>query len=292
MKTTLLTLAICLGSIIGVAQDLVSFKDENGKFGYKNKEGKVVIQSQYNSVQEFKSNDYAIADGYLIDKTGKTILSANDIAERNKMTGHIRLIAEAGNNELWITVTGEMNSNGKYAKIDKTGKVVSEWRNGSVSTIGYFNESGYFYKDPERLLVCEYMLNLTNNNFDIYYQIMHINGDIISEKYTYFEQACDGYVVSKEKWNTYDEKTGTKLSKKYSNLAKNYKKISFFDFSGKCFKVDRNFKLIKDIPDNFKDSSGPNITFGINQDSTKIESTRSSLGTGSSIRCSEILFQK
>jgi hypothetical protein len=290
MKTTLLIIATCSIRILSLAQDLISFKDQNDKYGYKDKEGKVVIQPQYNSVQEFKSNDYAIADEYLIDKTGKTVLIDKEIMKLNNLSDYVYLVSDAGQNEYWINIKSPMNSNGKHAKIDSTGKLISDQIIGSVSTIGYFNESGYSYKDPERLLICEYVFNSVNNTFDIYYQIMHLNGETISEKYTYFAQECDGYVVSKEKWNTYDQKTGTKLSKKRNNIAKNYENIFYFDFTSKCFKVDRDFKFIEEKSVNFIDNPGPCITFGISQDS-RIESSHSSLGTHRSIRCSEFFFQ-
>jgi hypothetical protein len=288
MKKTLKTFALFLSlfSICGVvlAQDLIPFEDENRKWGYKDNAGKVIIEPKFKNAKEFGTYEYAIADGTLIDKTGKTILTVNDIIEKNKLSSHIYLIAVAGNNEYWINNSAGMNSFGKYAKIDATGKVISEWRNGSVSTIGYKNESGQNYIDSERLLVCDYLFDVTNNSFDISYQIMHINGDIISEKYTYFQQECDGYVVSTEKWNTYDEKTGTKLSKKYSNTAKNYKRVACFDFSGKCIKVDKNFKLVKDLPNYIEEYAGPHIVFGMNIESNEVRSSSSSLVI-SSINC-------
>lgn len=238
MKTTLKTFALLLSlfSIWGcvLAQDLKPFQNENGKWGYKDNAGKVIIEPKFQNTSEFGTYEYAIADGSFIDKTGKAIHT---------------VIAEAGNNEYWINNSTGMNSNGKHAKIDRTGKVISEWRNGSVSTIDYRNESGQLYNDSERLLVCDYLFDVTNNSFVISYQFMNTNGDIISEKYTYFKQECDGYVVSKEKWNTYDEKTGRKLSKKYSGSAKYYDRVSYFDFTGKCIKVDNHFKLVKDLPD-------------------------------------------
>ncbi len=282
-----------LGSVMGLqAQELKLFKAENGNWGYKDNTGKVIIEPKFKNAKEFGTYKYAIADGSIINKMGKTILTVDEIKEKNKLNEHVDLISEAGNEEYWINQRGEINSNGEHTKIDTTGKVISEWRKGSVNNIQYFNDSGFFYKDPERLVVCEYNFNLIGDKFDIYYQIIGINGDTISEKYTYLIQQCDGYALSNEKWNAYDTKTGSKLSKKYSNLAKNYKKVSYFDFSGKCFKVDRDFKFVKDLPDYFMDGNVPNITFGINIESNNIESLRTSLDIGSSIRCTEILFPK
>ena len=268
MKTTLLTFALCLGGLIGFSQDLVSYKDENGKYGYKDKEGKVVIQPKYKEVQEFKSNDYAIADGALIDKMGNTILIDKAIKELNNLSAGVYLVSDAGQNEYWINYKDQMNSNGKHAKIDKTGKLISDWRNGGVSTI-YLG----------RLLVTDYLFEYSNKSFDISYQIINVYGDVLSEKYTFFRQECDGYIVSTEKWNSYDQKSGTKLSKKYNNSAKYYDLVFYFDFTGKCSKVDTNFNFINDLPGfiekPYKEQQSPRISFYMQKDSLEVQGTSS-----------------
>ena len=53
MKTTLLTLTLCLGSFFGFTQDLVSYKDENGKYGYKDSTGNVLVEPKYDDAYDF-----------------------------------------------------------------------------------------------------------------------------------------------------------------------------------------------------------------------------------------------
>ena len=70
LKTTLLTLTLCLSSLIGFSQDLVSYKDENGKYGYKDKEGKVVIPAEFDDVARTFNSDEKLTRVKLNEKYG------------------------------------------------------------------------------------------------------------------------------------------------------------------------------------------------------------------------------
>jgi len=63
MKTTLLTLAICLGSILGLGQELIPFEGENGKFGFKDKAGNEVIAAKYDDVWNFSEGFAVVSMG-------------------------------------------------------------------------------------------------------------------------------------------------------------------------------------------------------------------------------------
>ena len=77
MKTTIITIiTTTLLSLTGFSQNLMPFKGENGKWGYKDKEGHVVIKASYDRAYEF-SEGFGIVQkndlfGY-IDTKGKEI---------------------------------------------------------------------------------------------------------------------------------------------------------------------------------------------------------------------------
>lgn len=110
MKTTLLSLAICLGNIISIAQNLIPFQDENGKWGYKNSSGNEIVQPIYEDVEEFseglggvrKDNKWGF-----IDLMGKIIIPLK--------YQYLMPFSEG---------VASIKLNDKWGCIDKTGKLI------------------------------------------------------------------------------------------------------------------------------------------------------------------------
>ena len=119
MKTTLLTLAICLGSIIGFAQDLDSFKDENGKFGYKDKEGKVVIPAEFDDVARTFNSDEKLTRVKLNEKYGF-------INHEGKRV--IDIIYDDSGSEPDENGVIYLEKNDKYALADQAGNLIIDFK--------------------------------------------------------------------------------------------------------------------------------------------------------------------
>ncbi len=133
MKTTFLTLAICLGSINSYAQDLIPFEDENGKWGYKDKSGKVVVLAIYDEVSYncnngesdfFDDGTMAVCQNYkwgFIKNNGKVIIPL--IYDR---------VFEFKEGVACVGKGGDLDTSGSYARyynskygfIDLNGKTV------------------------------------------------------------------------------------------------------------------------------------------------------------------------
>jgi hypothetical protein len=133
MKTTLLTLAICLGSIIGVAQNLVPFQDERGKWGFKETIGKVVILAIYDEVSYncnngesdfFDNGTMAVCQNYkwgFINNKGKVIIPI--IYDRVfEFKEGIACVSKGGDLDTSRSYASYYNS--KFGFIDMTGKTV------------------------------------------------------------------------------------------------------------------------------------------------------------------------
>lgn len=286
MKTKLLTIiTTTLLSLTGFNQTLIPFKGENGKFGYKDDIGNTIIEPIYAEVEEFGNNEYALTNEGIIDKKGEIVLTKDKIAEVNNLNKSFTLETYANNNLFWVNCSNGWNDNGQYCKIDVTGKIVSELKNGRLFTIGFLNANS-FYDDENRLLVNTYSFDPSSASIDVSYQIISRNGEEISEKYSYINYTCDGYVVSNANWNCYDEKTSIKMSKKYSNMAKYNKIIHFFYLNGTCTKVDQNFKPIEEIENFFDDNENETaIIIGRKDINSDINSSRTVSLTISSRRC-------
>jgi hypothetical protein len=120
MKTTLLTFTLCFYSIISFSQDLVSYKDENGKYGYKDKEGDVVILAQYDDVDWAFDAEQKLARVQLNEKYG----FINHEGKRVIDIIYEYSALEPDENGL-IKVTNDI---GKDALIDQTGKTVLDFK--------------------------------------------------------------------------------------------------------------------------------------------------------------------
>lgn len=79
MKTTLKTTAIAIGMFIATAvqaQQLVAFK-ENGKAGFKDQSGKVIIEPKYSGAEDFSEGLACVSLNDVwgfIDETGKVVI--------------------------------------------------------------------------------------------------------------------------------------------------------------------------------------------------------------------------
>jgi hypothetical protein len=124
MKTTLktFTLLLSLLSIWGglLAQDLKPFKDENGKWGYKDNTGKVIITAIYDNARTYSDDGLARVSkdgkwGY-VDFEGNEVIALKFDSVDPMKNGLARIKQE-----------------GKWGWIDKTGKVIIEAKYDSTS---------------------------------------------------------------------------------------------------------------------------------------------------------------
>jgi len=123
MKTTTLFMAILMlfCTMALHAQDLSLFRDSNGKYGYKNKQGKIIIEPKYDKAFEFSEGLAGIRQngkwGY-IDKKGIEI-----VKPQYSYTGSFQ------NGIAYINIDGKVDGygnvdGGKWGLIDKSGKEI------------------------------------------------------------------------------------------------------------------------------------------------------------------------
>jgi len=196
MKTILTIAFTCFIGITVNAQDLEIYKANDGKYGYKEKTGKVIIPAKYTQCYPFEGNFAVVrsAEGKeaLIDRTGKqTTKYYNDIiqdrgfqyqgrfivADNNKFS----IIDSAGNQiiqkayEMIFEFTEDGNRvrlNGKYGFIDLTGKEVVpckyDWIGEAFyegfAVIKQGDKYGFIDKSGKEIVPCIY--DLANNFSD------------------------------------------------------------------------------------------------------------------------------
>lgn len=123
MKTKIL-FTICLllfGAMVMQAQELTKFKGNNHKYGFKDQNGKVIIEPQYDYAEDFSEGLGAVNIGGgltygntgkwgFIDKTGKVVIPIEfeNVGRKTKFSEGLVFL----------------RSNNKYGAIDKTGKKI------------------------------------------------------------------------------------------------------------------------------------------------------------------------
>jgi hypothetical protein len=117
---------LCFG-LPSIAQSLKSYKDTNGKWGYKNQSGIIVIQPKFEIAGSFSDNGLANVMsnekwGY-IDKSGKFVIQPQ--------------FDDAGSFD--YNGLAVVKLNGKYGYINKTGELVIKPQFGYAS---YFSDNG------------------------------------------------------------------------------------------------------------------------------------------------------
>lgn len=183
----ILTLAlICLIGTTVNAQDLEVFKGDNGKYGYKAKNGEIIIAPKYTICFPFEGN-YAVVRSStkeaLINKTGKVVTKFyEDIVQEKPLIykGLLRVI----DNGMWFIIDtigsqitsktyeginmfyedfASVNINGKRGFIDITGKEVisckydwvEDFREG-FAQIKQGNKKGFIDKTGKEIVPCKY----------------------------------------------------------------------------------------------------------------------------------------
>lgn len=62
-KQTIITLCLILfGAIAAQAQELTPFKDANGKYGYKDKSGKIIVKPKYDVAEDYGQEGLAVVN--------------------------------------------------------------------------------------------------------------------------------------------------------------------------------------------------------------------------------------
>jgi hypothetical protein len=129
MKTTLktFTLFLSLFSIWGgvLAQELDSFKGENGKMGFKDKNGKVIVEPKYDGTWKFSEGLAMVllnSKYGFIDTTGKEVIPPKYDDGKSFKNG----FAVVGKGQLGKGTMFKFN--GFYALIDKSGKEVTAFK--------------------------------------------------------------------------------------------------------------------------------------------------------------------
>lgn len=116
MKTIITTIAIAICMFIASAtqaQQLVAF-EENGKYGFKDQNDKIVIASKYNGAEEFSEGLASVSfnDKWgFIDKTGKVAIP-------------FKYNSGYGTGSKFSEGLASVNLNDKWGYIDKTGRTI------------------------------------------------------------------------------------------------------------------------------------------------------------------------
>lgn len=146
MKRILITLAISLIAIVvfescagstgeadgKVEEDVLFLINEDGKFGYVNREGKIVIAPQFIDAQVFSEGLACVWVGNLedgkygyIDKSGKIVINPQ-FAEANEFSEGMALVRMVGRSLLVPSKEGDCENNWRWRFIDKTGEFVGD----------------------------------------------------------------------------------------------------------------------------------------------------------------------
>jgi len=134
-------------------QDLVLHKDNTGKLGFADKQGKVVISCKYETAFEFDGNlAFVRLDKKwgMIDKTGKTV-----VPHKYDMLG---LAIRNGGLQVFCDGFARVQLNGKWGYLDKTGSEVisciydeaGDFSNG-IATVKLNDESFKIDKSGKRV---------------------------------------------------------------------------------------------------------------------------------------------
>lgn len=118
MLSCVLAMSFSLFVCSAYTQSLVAFKDASGKYGFKNKSGKIVVPAKYDIVGVEMSEDFQFSEGFIsvklngkwgfMDSTGKEIA-----APKYDEVGFFR------------SGYAEVKKNGKYGFINTAGKEVT-----------------------------------------------------------------------------------------------------------------------------------------------------------------------
>ncbi len=112
LKLTIVAICVCIATAVQ-AQQLVAFK-EDGKFGFKDEKGKVIIAPKYSGAEDFSEGLACVSlnDAWgFIDETGKVVIP-------------FKYNAGYGTGHKFSQGLAAVNLNDKWGYIDKTGNTV------------------------------------------------------------------------------------------------------------------------------------------------------------------------
>ena len=136
MRKIILTLLLAVIVTIGFTQELILFKDSNGKYGYKTADGATVVQAKYDLAKPFFKGIAAVYIG--------KVSEYGDYPELGKDAGVWGFINEKGKEITEIKYEDAMGTslrlNKKWAVFNIEGKQITEFK---YDAVGPFKEN-YF----------------------------------------------------------------------------------------------------------------------------------------------------
>ena len=212
-------------AIITIKNNLISFRNSDGKFGVLNETGKTIIPFEYEDLVMFDDNLFSVskagwAKHTIIDDKNKVIIPERDIRYVNYEKGFF--IAE-----------GSMSGKESYFVIDKTGK--------ELFKIAKQNEAWITFNFDNKTSGCTYFdYEIKNDKGQRVRGLYDTKGTLVlpAEYYTVIPSTCNTIIISKKtgddiKYGVYDVLT------KKTIVPHNYYSISYQ-------KAENNLKAYKD----------------------------------------------
>lgn len=248
MRITLFTICLLLfGATAVQAQELKPFKADNFKWGYKDQNGKVVIEPKYGQAKDFSEGLARVSLGWpakwgAIDKTGKEVVTP--IYDRiEPFKDGVAFVANQVPNSRLDYKWGVVDNAGKEIVPLKYNQVVAEWFSFSegmawVFVGGQKNPKTYYYEGGKAVLIDKK------------------GKEIASPKYDYALPFTEGLsavrigggnnALGKGKWGFVDKTGKEVIPIKYDLIIDNFKDgKATVSLDGRAFFIDKTGKEVK-----------------------------------------------
>ena len=199
MKTTLITLALCLTSFWGLGQNLVKFEGENGKYGYEDYKSKtIVIDAIYEDLEPYSLENEDKYIGAKLDGKWGYINRSEEWLVENIYDDIIYFKDING------TLLSLVEKNDKFDYIDTNGKSLFDFKYEDLTFMGWLNENN-------KVPVFRAKLN------NMYGYVTQDGKEIISLSYSFVGTFYDLFLVTKDNknWGLVDQNDKTILPFKY-----------------------------------------------------------------------------
>lgn len=205
--------SIALLSALFVSQatfaQLVPFQNDEGKYGFKNESGNIIVEPTYGRADSVNGYGFAMnwgeEEGFVFDPAGEQILSYGEKFGR----AELRHVAE----NVFVFV-GEANRSGKVTSwiTDHSGNVIKEFSGRPTEIL------------ENNLIVAEWEKERTldDRSYATDTWVMDFEGNVLIPKgYAYMVSVTkDRFLVCKGEWEMYDAKTSLKMIRKMTNPRK------------------------------------------------------------------------